>query len=223
MPRRPSDRRPRPPRAPTRMRSSTICASPRGVSERSITNSSAPARQVRSSARVRLGEELADRVKDLVARRVAALHVEVAEAVDVDDRDRQRAAVALGALDVELELGAERGEGHQAGDSASRPEARPSWASSSAIRSFALPGAQLRCVSLSLESTARVVSAANQRASLNRGTLRLSSRSAIGAKDSPAIRDGSLAQRCRVRSAQSVTQWPNSLPLDGILRKSHSS
>ena len=35
------------------------------------------------------GKALADRVEDLVAHRVAALHVEVAEAIDVEDRDGQ--------------------------------------------------------------------------------------------------------------------------------------
>ena len=152
MPRRLAGRRPRPPRAPTRIRSSTICASPSGVSERSITNSSAPARHVRSRARVRPARQLADCGEDLVARRVAALHVEVAEAVDVEDRDGERAPVALGALDVELELGAERRQGHEAGDQRVAAGRRGRAEPRAPRYGFGPPGAQLRVLSRSLES-----------------------------------------------------------------------
>ena len=65
----------------------------------------------------------ADTADHLVADGVAVLEVEVAEAVDVDHRHAQRPAMALGALDVELELGAEGAQGQQAaGDLITRSE-----------------------------------------------------------------------------------------------------
>ena len=64
--------------------------------------------------RVRAEQQAADGAEDLVPHAVPARHVQVAEAVDVDDRDREGPPVALRALEVELELGAKDGQGDEA-------------------------------------------------------------------------------------------------------------
>jgi hypothetical protein len=54
-----------------------------------------------------------DAAEHQVAGAVSVPEVDVAEAVDVDQRHAQRPAIAPRALDVELELGAKRSQGQQ--------------------------------------------------------------------------------------------------------------
>ena len=61
-----------------------------------------------------LGDQAADGDQHRVAGRIAALEVQVAKPVDVQQGHTQRALVALGARDVELELGPEGAEAEQA-------------------------------------------------------------------------------------------------------------
>ena len=63
-----------------------------------------------------LGDQAADGGQHRVARRVAVLEVQLAKPVDVEQGHRQRALVAVGARDVELELGSEGAEAEQARD-----------------------------------------------------------------------------------------------------------
>ena len=63
-----------------------------------------------------LGDQATDGDQHRVAGRVAALEVQLAKPVDVEQGHRQRALVALGARDVELELGPEGAEAEQARD-----------------------------------------------------------------------------------------------------------
>jgi PAS domain-containing protein len=82
-----------------------------------------PAGEVRPS---RAGsDQPSDCAEEQISRAVPVLEVEVPEAVDVEHRDRERALVPLGALDVEVELGAERSQREQVpGDRVSRAGAR---------------------------------------------------------------------------------------------------
>ena len=61
-----------------------------------------------------LGDEVPDRDQHGIPGRVTVLEVEVAEAVDVDQRDGERSPVAVGPGDVELQLGAKRHQAEQA-------------------------------------------------------------------------------------------------------------
>ena len=63
-----------------------------------------------------LGDQAADGDQHRVAGRVAVLEVQMAKPVDVEQGHRQRALVAVGARDVELELGSEGAEAEQARD-----------------------------------------------------------------------------------------------------------
>ena len=61
-----------------------------------------------------LGDQASDGNQHRVAGRVAALEVQVAKPVDIEQGHSQRALVALGARDVERELGPEGAEAEQA-------------------------------------------------------------------------------------------------------------
>ena len=61
-----------------------------------------------------LGDHASDSDQHGVAGRVAVLQVQVAKPVDIEQGHGQRALVAVGARDVELELGPESSEAEQA-------------------------------------------------------------------------------------------------------------
>ncbi len=120
-------------------------------------------------------QELPHRGQHHVADSVAARHVQVAETVDVEHRHRQRAAVAMRALHVQLQLGAEGRQGQQAGDQrVARGKPRASSVSSSEIRVRA--AASCAMLSTPRESTSYLVSA-GMRSALNARTARPRARS----------------------------------------------